>query len=149
MKRINAYKKLFEVEKDLDLKSLKKKYRNLVKDWHPDKYQEGDPKLIEAEEKSRQIIDGYHFLVSIAPETIAANLDAYTETITNASIADYQHKGMVLEVTFTDGSTYEYFGITKKLYIKMINASNLNRFARRSIFTNYTYRKSKRILEEA
>lgn len=149
MKRINEYKKLFEVEKNLDLKSLKKKYRNLVKDWHPDKYQEGDPKLIEAENKSRQIIDGYHFLVSLAPETIAANLDAYTETITNSAIADYQHKGMVLEVTFTDGTTYEYFGITKKVYIKMINASNLNRFARRSIFNSYTYRKSKRILEEA
>ncbi|WP_346883723.1 KTSC domain-containing protein [uncultured Algibacter sp.] len=147
MKRIKAYKKLFEVEKDLDLKYLKKKYRNLVKEWHPDKYQAGDPKLIEAEDKSREIIDGYHFLVSIAPETIAANLDTYTETITKSAIADYQHKGMLLEVTFTDGATYEYFGVSKKVYIKLVNASNLNRFARRTIFSNYTYRKSKRILE--
>lgn len=149
MKRISEYKKLFEVEKDLDLKTLKKKYRNLVKEWHPDKYQEGNPKLIEAENKSRQIIDGYHFLVSIAPETIEANLEEYTETITNSAIADYQHKGMLLQVTFTDGTNYEYFGVTKKIYIKMINTSNLNRFARRSIFSTYTYRKSKRILEEA
>ena len=148
MKRIKEYKKLFEVEKDLDLKTLKKKYRNLVKEWHPDKYQEGDPKLIEAQEKSPQITAGYHFLVSIAPETIAANLEEYTETITNSTIADYQHKGMLLEVTFTDGTTYEYFGITKKVYIKMVNASNLNRFARRSIYSNYTYRKSKRHLDE-
>jgi curved DNA-binding protein CbpA len=149
MKRIKEYKKLFEVEKDLDLKNLKKKYRNLVKEWHPDKYQEGDPKLLEAEDKSRQIIDGYHFLVSIAPETIAANLEEYTETITNSSISDYQHKGMLLQVTFADGTNYEYFGITKQLYIKLVNAKNLNRFARRTIFSSYTYRKSKRILEEA
>ena len=34
---------------------------------------------------SRDIIDGYHFLVSIAPETKAANLDAYKETTTNTT----------------------------------------------------------------
>ena len=72
MKRINEYKKLFNVENDLDLKVLKKTYRNLVKEWHPDKFQE-EEKVAEAEVVSQQIIDGYHFLVSIAPETKAAN----------------------------------------------------------------------------
>ncbi|PTM05352.1 MAG: molecular chaperone DnaJ [Bacteroidetes bacterium] len=149
MKRIKEYKKLFEVEKDLDLKNLKKTYRNLVKEWHPDKFQNGDALQEEAEINSRKIIDGYHFLVSIAPETISTNLDKYTETITNSAIADYQHKGMLLEITFTDGTIYEYFGITKQVYIKMINSNNINRFARRTIYSNYTYRKSKRQLEEA
>ena len=112
MKRISQYKKLFGIEKEIDLKVLKKSYRNLVKEWHPDKFQDGDTKAEEAELKSREIIDGYHFLVSIAPETISANLEAYTETITNAGIADYVHKGLLLEITFLDGTTYEYFGVT-------------------------------------
>lgn len=149
MKRINEYKKLFGVETELDLKTLKKSYRDLVKEWHPDKYQEGDVKKEEAEVNSRKIIDGYHFLVSIAPETIASNLDAYTETITKSGILDYQHKGMLLEITFLDGNTYEYFGVTKQVYIKMMNSNTLNRFAKRSIYPNYTYRKSKRALENA
>ena len=67
MKRINEYKKLFGVEKDVELKTLKKSYRDLVKEWHPDKFQAGDPLREEAEIQSRKIIDGYHFLVSIAP----------------------------------------------------------------------------------
>ena len=149
MKRISEYKKLFGVEKEIDLKTLKKSYRDLVKDWHPDKFQEGDALREEAEIKSRKIIDGYHFLVSIAPETLKANLVEYTETITKSGIADYQHKGMLLEITFLDGTTYEYFGVTKKVYIKMINSDKINRFAKRNIFSNYTYRKSKRILENA
>lgn len=149
MKRINEYKKLFGVEKEVELKPLKKSYRNLVKEWHPDKFQDGNPLQEEAELNSRKIIDGYHFLVSIAPETIAANLDDYTETITNSGIADYQHKGLLLEITFLDGTTYEYFGVTKQVYIKMINSNKLNRFAKRSIYPNYTYRKSKRTLENA
>lgn len=40
MKRINQYKKLFNVESTIDLAELKKTYRSLVKEWHPDKFQE-------------------------------------------------------------------------------------------------------------
>ncbi|MBO3097456.1 KTSC domain-containing protein [Gelidibacter pelagius] len=149
MKRINEYKKLFGVENEVELKTLKKSYRDLVKEWHPDKFQNGDALQEEAEVQSRKIIDGYHFLVSIAPETIASNKDSYTETITNSGIADYTHKGLLLEITFQDGSTYEYFGVTKQVYIKMINSDKLNRFAKRNIYANYTYRKSKRTLEPA
>ena len=149
MKRISQYKKLFGIEKELDLKMLKTRYRNLVKEWHPDKFQEGDSKREEAEINSRNIINGYHFLVSIAPETIAVNFEAYTETITNSGIADYVHKGLLLEITFLDGTTYEYFGVTKPIYVKMVNSNKLNRYAKRAIYPNYIYRKSKRMLQEA
>ena len=144
MKRINEYKKLFGVEKEVELKPLKKSYRNLVKEWHPDKFLNGDPLQEEAEINSRRIIDGYHFLVSIAPETKELNLSDYTNTITNSDIEDYKHKGLLLEITFLDGSTYEYFGVTKQVYIKMINSNKLNRFAKRSIYPNYMHRKTKR-----
>ena len=148
MKRINEYKKLFNVESDTDLKTLKSTYRNMVKEWHPDKFQEEDDKA-EAEHKSRQIIDAYHFLVSIAPETIAANQEEYDNTITESNIADFKHKGLLLEVTFLDGTTYEYFGVPKNMYIKMVNTDKLMRFARRNIFNTYLYRKTKRSLEVA
>lgn len=149
MKRINEYKKLFGVEKEIELKALKSSYRNLVKEWHPDKFQEGDPLREEAELNSRKIIDGYHFLVSVAPETKAANLEEFTDTVTNAGIADFQHKGMLLEITYLDGSTYEFFGVTRSIYIKMVNSDKLNRFAKRTIYPNYLYRKSKRMMEHA
>jgi hypothetical protein len=148
MKRINEYKKLFNVEANTDLKTLKSTYRNLVKEWHPDKFQE-EEMAKEAELKSRQIIDAYHFLVSIAPETIAANQEEYDSTINESNIADFRHKGLLLEVTFLDGTTYEYFGVPKNLYIKMVNTDKLMRFARRNIFNAYLYRKTKRSLEVA
>ena len=149
MKRINEYKKLFNVEQDTDLKNLKTTYRNLVIEWHPDKFQEGDAMYTEAELKSRQIIDAYHFLVSIAPETIAANLEEYNATTSESNIADFKHKGLLLEVTFLDGTTYEYFGVPKSVYIKMVNSDKQLRFAKRNIFNTYLYRKSKRSLEVA
>ena len=49
MKRISHYKKLFGIETEIDMIVLKKSYRNLVKEWHPDKFQCGDLKSKEAE----------------------------------------------------------------------------------------------------
>jgi len=143
MKRIKEYKKLFEIEGKIDLKELKKTYRNLVKEWHPDKFTDEEKKE-EAETVSTKIIDGYHFLVSIAPETKEANLEAYKTTITDFQVADWHHKGMLLEVTFTDGNTYEYFGVSKILFGKFVNARSMNNFGKRNIFNSFLYRKSKK-----
>ena len=147
MKRINEYKKVFEIENEIDLATLKLTYRKLVKQWHPDKFQEGDPLREEATIKGQQVVDGYHFLVSIAPETKAANLAEYTTTVNESVIADFKHKGLVLEITFTDGSTYEYFGVNANVYKKLINSDKQVRFAKRFIYDSYLYRKSKKATE--
>ena len=148
MKRINEYRKLFNAEPGTDLKELKTTYRNLVKEWHPDKFTAGDEMAKEAELKSRQIIDGYHFLVSIAPETKAATQEEY-DAVTATGIADFKIKGQMLEVSFLDGSTYEYFGVSQNIYARFINADKQLRFAKRNIFNSYLYRKSKKGTEVA
>lgn len=144
MKRINQYKKLFEVEQDIDLKDLKKKYRSLVKEWHPDKFQADDEKFSEAEQKSQEIIDGYHFLISIAPETKEVNLESYTEMLATSKLLDFDHKGQVLTIDFSNGDSYEYFGVSKKVFQKMINSDIQMRFAKRNICNSFLYRKKKK-----
>ena len=143
MKRIKEFKKMFEVEGALELKKLKKQYRNLVKEWHPDKFPNGGEKAEEAEAMSRRIIEGYHFLVSMAPETKEAQKEEYLELTTNSGIQDLQHKGMLLEITFLNGDTYEYFGVNGQLFNKFLNADNQYRFAKRKVFNAFPYRKAK------
>ena len=140
MKRITDYRKLFAVTKDTNLAELKLIYRNLIKEWHPDKFTENDERKAEAELKSKTIIEAYHFLVSISPETHAATLEDYTLTTTSAGIDDFLYKGQTLKITFQDGSKYEYFGVPKNTYNKLINSPNMARFARRHIFDSYIYR---------
>ncbi len=147
MKRIAQYKKLFNVTPATDLKALKTTYRNLVKEWHPDKFQETDPMHEEAKLKGKEIIDGYHFLVSIAQETKKANEKEYLATI-ETGIDDFKHKGLLLEITFMNGATYEYFGIAKNQYLKFLNAAKQLRFAKRNVLHAYTYRQSKKAQEE-
>ncbi|MFT7249866.1 MAG: hypothetical protein ACI97P_002647, partial [Arcticibacterium sp.] len=50
-------------------------------------------------------------------------------------------------VSFTDGTTYEYFGVTKNLFTKFLNCDNQYRFAKRNIFNSFLYRKSKKDVE--
>ena len=143
MKRIKEFKKMFEVEGALELKQLKKQYRNLVKEWHPDKFPNGGEKAEEAEAMSRRVIEGYHFLVSMAPETKEAQKEEYAELTTNSGIQDLQHKGMLFEITFLNGDTYEYFGVNGQLFNKFLNADNQYRFAKRKVFNAFPYRKAK------
>lgn len=144
MKRINQYKKLFQIEDQIELGELKTRYRSLVKQWHPDKFQDDDPLKNEAEQMGRQIVDGYHFLVSIAPETKEANLASYQQTIMECGILDFKHKGLLLEITFSDGTTYEYFGVNANVFKKFVNSDKQVRFAKRFIYEVYLYRKSKK-----
>lgn len=141
MKRIGESKKVFGITKNEDLATLKKIYRDLIKAWHPDKFQD-EVKKEEAEVKSTEIIEAYHFLVSISPETHEANIEEYNNTINNFVIEDFEFKGQTLRVTFQDKSTYEYFGVPKNVYMKFVNADSRSRFGRRQIFNSYTFRKS-------
>jgi len=140
MKKIVDYRKLLGVTEAAELKDLKTIYRNLMKDWHPDKFQDNHEGKLEAEEKSKTIIEAYHFLVSIAPETRQLNLAEYSETTTKSNIADFDYKSQVLTVNFYDGSAYEYFDVPKAIYVKLVNADSPGRFARRHIFTEFVYR---------
>ena len=140
MKRIVDYRKLFNISKETTLAELKIIYRNLIKEWHPDKFKEGEEQAA-AEIKSKEIIEAYHFLVSISPETHALNTERYTQTTTDCFIDDFSWKGHALKVTFQDGSTYEYFGVPRSIYIKLVNSDTQGRFVRRHIINgNYTYR---------
>jgi curved DNA-binding protein CbpA len=140
MKRIERYRKLMGVEENAALQELKTMYRTLMKDWHPDKFHDNHEKRLEAEDKSKKIIEAYHFLVSIAPETREQLKAAYEETTSKASIDDFEYKSEILRITFSDGVIYEYFGVPKAIYVKLVNSETPGRFARRHIYDTYLYR---------
>jgi curved DNA-binding protein CbpA len=142
MKKIVEYRKLLNVDKTAELKDLKTIYRNAMKESHPDKFQGDADGLKHAEEKSKSIIEAYHFLVSINPETVKQNLPEYTETIATATITDYKYVESRLIINFSNGSVYEYISVPKATYVKMVNAESPGRFAKRHILNSFTCRKT-------
>ncbi|RFM28524.1 KTSC domain-containing protein [Deminuibacter soli] len=142
MSNIAAYRKLLGVTKTTEVKEMKTIYRNLMKEWHPDKFANAeDAAKQEAEHKSKELIEAYNFLVSIAPETIAQALPMYTETINASPLSDFSYTKSTLTLVFEDGSSYEYFDVPKATYVKLINSDTPGRFCRRHVFHEFVYRK--------
>ena len=142
MKRINEYRKLLGVDQEVTLKQLKTIYRNAMKDTHPDKFVNDEAGQLEAEATSKTIIEAYHYLVSINQETHDKNKEEYEETVNNSIILDFYLEKQVLYVSHHNGVTYEYMGVPRNIYIKMINSDSPSRFARRHIYGKFTFRKA-------
>jgi hypothetical protein len=87
-------------------------------------------------------------LVSIAPETHMQQLEQYTKVITASKLVDFQYKSQTLKMDFADGSSYEYFGLPKSTYEKLVNSDTRDRFARRHIYHSFTYRKVNKAMVE-
>lgn len=148
MKKIIEARKLLGVDKNAELKDLKSVYRNFMKDWHPDKIQHDEEKKLQAEEKSKALIEAYHLLVSVAPETHAQQLEKYTESITNSRMMDFLYKGQTLLINFLDGSSYEYFGVPRNIYLKLVNSATPDRFLRRHVYHEFVYRKVTKAVDQ-
>ena len=146
MKRIERQRAILGVDEKATLSDLKKVYRKIMMEWHPDKFQDSDEAKKMAEEKSAKLIASYHFLVSVHIETHEATKDAYIATITDASIDDFEFKSEILRVVFSDGNEYEYYGVPKAIYVKLVNADTPDRCARRHIYENYLYRSTSKIV---
>jgi curved DNA-binding protein CbpA len=142
IKRLNkilGYRKILGVDEKAGLKELKTVYRNLMKESHPDKFQDNN-EIEAAQEKSKKMIQAYHFLVSISPETHALSSEKYANVITSSAIVDFNYKGTNLQITYDEGNCYEYFDVPRSLYIKLVNADTPGRFARRHICGSFIYR---------
>jgi curved DNA-binding protein CbpA len=144
MKKVVEYRKLFGASKETSLSELKTLYRNFMKEFHPDKFSDNDENKNEAEIKSKQIIEAYHFLVSVAAETSKANLEAYQKTIASSGILDITYQAKRLHIYFADGTSYEYIGVPENTYVKLINSESQARFVRRHISSSFLYRQIKK-----
>lgn len=142
MKKIAEYRKLLEVDHKVTLKELKNIYRNVMKDTHPDKFINDEEGKLAAEEKSKSVIEAYHFLVSINEETQEKYKEEYTDTISNSIIADFYLEKSILKVQHLNGQMFEYIGVPRNTYIKMVNSDSPSRFARRHIYGKFTHRKA-------
>lgn len=142
MKRVGEYRKLLGVTADVTLKELKLIYRNQMKATHPDKFVDDAEGLQLAEENSKTIIEAYHFLCSINPETHQANQEEFTHTTNQVPMTDFYFEKRVLYITHENGIQYEYLGVPQQTFVKMMHSDSASRFAKRHIYGKFLFRKA-------
>lgn len=65
-----------------------------------------------------------------------------TVNSSNIRSIGYDFQTLTLEVEFTSGDIYQYFGIPEHLYRQFLNASSHGQFLNDNIRYNYRYQKS-------
>ena len=148
MKRVGEYRKLLGVTANVTLKELKLVYRNQMKATHPDKFVDDEEGRKVAEENSKVVIEAYHFLTSISPETQEANKNEFLDTITNSGIKEFYFEKRVLYINHENGIKYEYLGVPQSTFVKMVNSDSIGRFAKRHIYGKFLFRKSSKATHE-
>ncbi|WP_326987366.1 KTSC domain-containing protein [Chryseobacterium sp. MP_3.2] len=61
--------------------------------------------------------------------------------MSKSNIQDFYLEKSILKVQHLNGKMFEYIGVPRNTYIKMVNADSPSRFARRHIYGNFVYRK--------
>ena len=77
MKRIERHRAILGVDDKATLSDLKKVYRKIMMEWHPDKFQDSEESKKLAEEKSTKLIASYHNipLLFLKPVLMILNLN--------------------------------------------------------------------------
>ena len=78
----------------------------------------------------------------INPETQEKYREEYIETTSKSNIQDFEYEKQILKIQHLNGKMFEYIGVPRNTYIKMVNADSPSRFARRHIYGNFVYRKA-------
>lgn len=139
MKEITESRKLLGATPGMDLKALSTLYKGLMKQHHPDRFQE-DAARQEAEAMSQRIIGAYKLLESMHPETLAARAGEVDQALAS-NVANWQYKGLVLSINFGDGSEYAFYGVQRNTYNKFVSSEGTARFVRRHLLGSVPYRR--------
>ena len=74
--------------------------------------------------------------------------EEYRETISKSNIEDFDYEKSILKIQHLNGKMYEYIGVPRNTFIKMVNADSPSRFARRHIYNEFLYRSASKIVAE-
>ena len=105
MANINESRKLLGAHAAMSLKELNVLYKGLMKQHHPDRFQD-EQQRVEAEEMSQRIIAAYKLLESMHPETHAIRKRELEEAMAS-NVSDWLYEREVLTINFVDGSAAE------------------------------------------
>lgn len=143
MKHLLEYRQLLGATAQTPLDELARLYKGLMKTHHPDRFPNDPEAREQAEVMSKKVIEAYHFLVSIAPETHAKDAEEHAR-VTAQPILDWRYEQRILRITFADGTEYEYFGVPHNVWNKFLGTNGNTRFVRRNIHGAYPFRRARK-----
>lgn len=139
MANIAESRRLLGATPEMSLKELSNCYKALMKQHHPDRFQDEAGRAA-AEAMSQQIIAAYKLLESMHPETHAARMQELEAALVS-QVLDWRYEREMLTLTFGNGSSYAFHGIGRATYNKFVASDGAARYVRRNLVGRFTHRK--------
>ena len=142
-KTIEYYLNILGVTLQSTKEEIKKAYRNIINQSHPDKFPNDKQKNLEATEKSKLINEAYHNLKNYAPNEPSITVGRVRVKSSNIHSVGYDSANMILQIQFLNGGVYEYYGVPENVFREMMKAESKGKFAIRYIYNSYRYKRVK------
>jgi DnaJ-class molecular chaperone len=155
------YLKILGVNRYSSKQDIKIAFRKLIKQQHPDKFQNDKNAICVANKKSQLINEAYSILKHYQPPNLK-KLNDYSPHYSrqgdkkrmhdigrvdvkssNIKSVGYDKDNNLLQIEFRNGYIYEYFNIPKGIFIGLLDAESKGRFGNRYIFYSYYYERVK------
>lgn len=140
MQDIHSSRALLGATPGTSLQELSVLYKGLMKRHHPDRFQEEEARQ-EAEAVSTRIIAAYKYLVSIHPETQAAQEEEFLASL-ESGLRDWTYERRTLKLTLGDGSSHEFLNVPPNVYNKFTRGDGTLRFIRRNLLGTFARRRA-------
>ncbi len=155
------YFKVLGVDRYSSQLDIKKAFRELIKQNHPDKFQNDKNTISVATKKSQLINEAYIILKHYQPPDLK-KLNDYSPHYqrqgnkklmhdigrgdvksSNIKSVGYDKDNNMLQIEFRNGYIYEYYNVPEEIFIDLLDAESKGRFGNRYIFYSYSYERVK------
>lgn len=132
---------------------IKKAYKELMKIWHPDKFENNSKIQNEAQEKSKKINDAFsHFkdftpaVKKVSSKTTSPNykinkklLEIKRMRVNSMKVSSigYDAGELVLQVELKNGSIHQYYNVTSDIYSLLMMVGFNERYFNKSIANRF------------
>jgi len=146
---------------------IKKAYRDEIKKWHPDKFPDQPNKILEALDRSKNIIEAFSLLKNYdppkpkittnssstftrkkrssyprqtsKPKANRINIEAIIVKSSNLHSVAYDKALKILQVEFLSGSVYQYCNVPNFIYLELMQSSSKGRYFNSKIAFCYKF----------
>lgn len=133
--------RILGVTRNSTKEEIKKAYLREIKKWHPDKFQNEPEKALEAEAKSKAIIEAYGLLKDYDLSTArSGNSVTFKDTFIryrirslNVVAIGYNKQLNILEVMYRSGRIIQYFGVPETTFITTLQSEAKGKFINKNM----------------
>jgi hypothetical protein len=129
LKLLEIHFRILGVTRNSTKEDIKKAYIREIKKWHPDKFQNEPEKALEADAKTKAIIEAYGLLKDYEPNPVKR----YRIRSLNVVSIAYNEQLNILAVWYSSGRVIQYPRVPETTFVRILQSEAKGGFINKSM----------------